>query len=297
MRRRALIRSVLAVRNHRNYRLRGDSRGRYRENVFGTVGREPVKRDPGIYPIGWPSRRSVSVIVEWPCERTRRESFRRRRDYGPGRRAFGCLWGYKRSDNVDAVVYVDINGHLHELAKAAGSWTDTDFTASPLVNAPLAPATALGATNCEAIAYVRTDNKNAVIYRGASNHLYEVASNFSSSPPWIVSDLTAFTGAPNAKNFSATPYIRSDSRNTIVYMATDNHIHKRGQKSFFNKPAIYSQPAARRSCPRLAPGATNVPTTSTLSCSSETTHPIPSCTSSHSTSGHCAGPGIRGVQA
>jgi hypothetical protein len=37
-------------------------------------------------------------------------------------------WGYKRSDNVDVVMYSDFSRHIHELARVGGSWSDNDFT-------------------------------------------------------------------------------------------------------------------------------------------------------------------------
>jgi len=135
-------------------------------------------------------------------------------------------WGYKRTDNVDAVMYIDTAGHIHEFARVAGSWIENDFTTLSFIRAPLGQTTANGGVHPEVLAYVRTDGKNTVIYRGADNHIYEIASNFSSSPSWIVSDLTVAAGAPNVGIDGPVPYIRSDGRNTIVYTATDNHIHE-----------------------------------------------------------------------
>ncbi len=143
-------------------------------------------------------------------------------------------WGYVRSDHVNAVMYVSMDQHLHEIAKngAGNTWVDTDFALQP-VAAPLASRGRLvggfsGELPPDAIGYVRTDGKNAIIYRGMDNHIYEVASNFGSSPPWVVSDLTGFTSAPAVGAGSAMPYIRSDSTptNAIVYAASDGHIHE-----------------------------------------------------------------------
>jgi hypothetical protein len=55
----------------------------------------------------------------------------------------------------------------------------------------------------------------------------EILSNFGSQPAWGVTNLTMQSGATvTVKMGSAFPYARTDSWNSIVYAATDNHIHE-----------------------------------------------------------------------
>ncbi len=130
-------------------------------------------------------------------------------------------WGYKRSDNNNAVVYASTDGHVHELVQSGstGPWGDTDFTV-----AFSAPAVSTGvATNV--VPYVRTDGINAYVYRSAGNHIIEITSNFGHTPAWLVNDLTSFTGGPSVSG-SVFAYIRSDSVNALVYVASDGHVHE-----------------------------------------------------------------------
>ena len=129
----------------------------------------------------------------------------------------------KRTDNANAIAFISTDQHFHEVSQSgtSGVWTDFDFHTSFGINAPLAANSSLNDSN----AYIRTDGKNIYIYRGSNNHIIEIASNFGSSPPWVASDLTAFTGAPNA-NGAIVPYVRADNVNALVYTATDGHVHE-----------------------------------------------------------------------
>jgi len=130
-------------------------------------------------------------------------------------------WGYKRTDNANTIVYISPDFHVHELGSG-----DVDFTTQFGINAPLAAAAPPTGPVPDIIGYIRSDNKNALVYRGSNNHVIEVRSNFTSSPPWLVTDLTTTSGGPNVGSGSAFPYIRTDGINSIVYIATDNHIHE-----------------------------------------------------------------------
>jgi hypothetical protein len=133
-------------------------------------------------------------------------------------------WGYHRHDGVDAAVYIDRNGHLHERTSA-----DVDFAVSFGINAPIAakaPSFGDGPVP-DVIGYVRSDNQSAIVYRSSIDHVIEVKSNFTGWPPWLVTDLTDTSGTDVLANRgSPFPYVRSDSLNTIVYIASDNHIHE-----------------------------------------------------------------------
>jgi hypothetical protein len=136
----------------------------------------------------------------------------------------GGPWGYKRTDNMDVVMYIDTSAHVREIARVNGVWEDGDFTTSSVVGAPLA---SVGASmKPDIFAYLRSDNRNTVLYVSVDFHIIEVASNFGSSPPWFVSDLTTFTGGPPLLIPSAMAYIRSDGKNAVVYVGSDNHIHE-----------------------------------------------------------------------
>jgi len=133
-------------------------------------------------------------------------------------------WGYVRSDGLAAVLYVDAQRHVHEIAASS----NLDLFAAAGINAPAAaPAEASGFVP-DVIGYVRSDNKSAIIYRSATNHVIELKSNFGGmgQPAWLVTDLTAASGASvTVGKGSAFPFVRSDSFNSIVYVGSDNRIH------------------------------------------------------------------------
>ena len=138
-------------------------------------------------------------------------------------------WGYLRADGVAAVLYIDVNRHVHEITPVSSPFntvfTDLDYNASPL-SAPLAAAAPVNGPVPDVIGYVRSDGRSAVVYRDTNNHVIEILRN-SGGPGWSVSDLTMTSGAQvTATKGSAFPYVRSDGYNTIVYIASDNHIHE-----------------------------------------------------------------------
>ena len=135
-------------------------------------------------------------------------------------------WGYLRADGVEAVLYIDVNRHVHEVRRSGTTFIDLDFTSTP-INAPL---TAWGQQNGplpDAIGYVRTGLKSAVIYRDSNNHVIELLHTPGANPAWVASDLTVLSGSQFiVGKGSAFPYARSDGYNTVVYVANDGHIHE-----------------------------------------------------------------------
>ena len=85
--------------------------------------------------------------------------------------------------------------------------------------------TAPNATASDPAVYVRSDDVNAVVYRGANNHIYEI-SLARGGTAWHFADLTSLTGAPSAAGDPAA-YVRSDHVNAVVFRGfVDNHIHE-----------------------------------------------------------------------
>jgi hypothetical protein len=123
-------------------------------------------------------------------------------------------WGYKRHDGPDIVTYIDQNGHIHE--RGSG---DTDFNTCCGINAPIAGSQ-------DVVGYVRSDAKSGLVYRSSADHVIEVKSNFSSSPPWLAQDLTTIAPATVTAKGNPFPYVRADGKTTIVYRGSDNHIHE-----------------------------------------------------------------------
>jgi hypothetical protein len=123
-------------------------------------------------------------------------------------------WGYKRHDGPDNILYLDFNGHPHEVGSQ-----DIDFTTSYGINAPAGIA-------ADIIGYARSDAKSGMVYRNTLKHVVEITSNFSGSPPWVANDLTTISGALYVAAGNAFPYVRSNGSSAIVYKGTDGHIHE-----------------------------------------------------------------------
>jgi hypothetical protein len=120
---------------------------------------------------------------------------------------------YRRSDNVNSVVYRGIDDHIHELYLPLGrSWLVDDL--SRRAGAPLAAGDPFG--------YIRCDSVNSVVYRGIDKHIHELYLEGSN---WLVGDLSAKTGAPQAAGDPAA-YCRSDDVSSVVYRGIDNDIHE-----------------------------------------------------------------------
>jgi hypothetical protein len=127
--------------------------------------------------------------------------------------------GYQHADGTNAVVFQTLaNNHLVEFERGIGAsaWSVVDLTAG--TNATAAAGKARG--------YVRSDYTTAVVYRGTDNDIHELSLPQGSSS-WQNYDLSALTGATAAAG-DPSPYVRSDSWNTVVYRGSDNHIHELG---------------------------------------------------------------------
>jgi hypothetical protein len=103
--------------------------------------------------------------------------------------AAGAPVGYVRSDDVNALVHRGADGHIYEIALPLGGadWHIEDL--SGRTDAPLAAGDPVG--------YVRSDNVNAVVYRGADDHIYEIALPLGGAD-WHVEDLSGRTDTPLA---------------------------------------------------------------------------------------------------
>ncbi|HEY7372202.1 MAG TPA: Kazal-type serine protease inhibitor family protein [Polyangia bacterium] len=131
-------------------------------------------------------------------------------------------WGYTRN-GIEAVLYLDTNLHVHEVAFESGVITsDTDFTNE--FGAPVADFES--PTVPDIIGYLRADGRSAMVYR-SGGQVIEILSDFGHQPAWVVNNLTIQSGATvTVKLGSAFPYVRTDGWTSIVYAATDNHIHE-----------------------------------------------------------------------
>jgi len=69
--------------------------------------------------------------------------------------------------------------------------------------------------------YVRSDQTNSVVYRGANNLIYELY--VSAGVSWDYNELSLISGAPYALG-DPVGYAGSDGRNSVVYRGADDHI-------------------------------------------------------------------------
>ncbi len=123
---------------------------------------------------------------------------------------------YVRSDQVNSVLYVGYDNHIHELYLAAGStaWQQGDlFPAS-------STSSSLQATG-HPTAYVRSDGVNSVAYRGVDNDIHELSLRPGGA--WQSADLVHLTNAHQAAGDPAA-YRRFDNVNSVVYRDVYGHI-------------------------------------------------------------------------
>ena len=119
---------------------------------------------------------------------------------------------YVREDAVNAALYRDGGGDIHELTLTAGGWSSADLSA--ITGAPAAAS--------DPSAYIRADRMTTVVYRGTDAHIRELSL---SNGGWSVGDLSAITGAPDGTG-GPSGYRRSDGTSSVVYRSTDNHIRE-----------------------------------------------------------------------
>jgi hypothetical protein len=126
--------------------------------------------------------------------------------------------GYVRGDGKTAVVYryfnTAANGyHIEELALTpGGGWTPTELNVAAYAPPVSAPRAEDGPHP-----YLRSDGASAVIYRDLNYHVQELRLPASQGSSWVVSDLTACTGAPFAET-SPIPYVRADGVDAVLYV-------------------------------------------------------------------------------
>jgi hypothetical protein len=124
---------------------------------------------------------------------------------------------YRRSDNGNSVLYRGFDNNIYELFLPLGG---SGWQLGNLTSLAGAPFSAAGRPAC----YVRSDNVNAVVYRGLDNHIYELWLP-DGGLTWRLEDLTEIAGAPHAAGDPAA-YVRSDQVNSIVYRGQDNHVYE-----------------------------------------------------------------------
>ena len=121
---------------------------------------------------------------------------------------------YARSDKVNSVVFRGFDNHIYELFLRLGaSQWEFGGSLSTLAGAPAAAGHPAG--------YARSDQINAVVYRGVDNHICELFL----AAGWRVNDLSAIAGAPLAAGDPAA-HVRHDRYNSVVYRGVDNHIYE-----------------------------------------------------------------------
>jgi hypothetical protein len=132
--------------------------------------------------------------------------------------AAGDPFGYVRTDGISAVVYRGIDNHVHELRLQSGTWRSADlFVAANAL--PSEPA-AVG----NPAAFVRGDGVSSVVYRGADNHIHELAlgGSWAAGDPWQIA--TANGDSPALANGDPYGVVRADGTTAIVYSGVDKHI-------------------------------------------------------------------------
>jgi hypothetical protein len=71
-------------------------------------------------------------------------------------------------------------------------------------------------------AYARSDGVNAVVYRGAGDHVFEL---YLVGTTWKTGDLTDITKAPAAAS-DPSPYARADGVSSVEYRSEDGHVRE-----------------------------------------------------------------------
>ena len=99
--------------------------------------------------------------------------------------ATSALEGYRLSDDSEHVLFIGIDGHVHELTHTGAGWVDNDLTT-------LAGASAVLPTATSALDGFRlSDDSEHVFFIGTDNHVHELY--FTAAAGWVDNDLTALT--------------------------------------------------------------------------------------------------------
>jgi len=125
---------------------------------------------------------------------------------GTASRAASEVWGYRRTDNANVVVYRGIDDHIHEMGHGLSTAFDSDLTTILAV-----PQNARGNPS----AFVRPGSVNAVDYVGADAHLREMTLLNGS---WSPSDLTDLSGYQSTPGTDPSGYVRSDGLGAVVFV-------------------------------------------------------------------------------
>jgi len=130
---------------------------------------------------------------------------------------------YTTNDKSIAVVYREIDGNLVQATIPAGAsgWTSDKLTA------PLGAPFAVG----DPAAYVRSDDTNAIVYRGSNGDLIELfffADSQAHPGPnrWLEKDLSIQSKQGKAPFAAGDPsvFVRNFDINSVVYRASDGHV-------------------------------------------------------------------------
>lgn len=119
------------------------------------------------------------------------------------------------------MVYRDYYGDIYEVYSRGGDWSIANLSLPNFFRTYRAPR-----AWSTPVAYVRSDGINCVVYVGTDRHIYEL-SQFGD---WQLKDLSLESGALASSVWAGpgTPaaYVRYDGTNSVVYVATDGHIHE-----------------------------------------------------------------------
>ena len=140
----------------------------------------------------------------------------------------GAPWGYRRADGVGAVLYVDMNRHVHEIPTLGFQLHRPRLH---LASDQRAPRIRRSVQRSHTGRHrVRAGGRGeARWFTGATPATSSSCSTFPAVLIWVVNDLTALSGSQFiVDRGSPFPYARSDSYNTIVYVANDAQVHELG---------------------------------------------------------------------
>lgn len=135
----------------------------------------------------------------------------------PGTSAISEPQGYfTLMDNTGRVVYLTVDGHVHEIHLPAGqTWRHSDLTVS--TGAPSGMGDPCGF-------YTFIDNTGRVVFLTADGHLHELY--LAPDQGWQHGDLTALTDAPPAVGSPVGYFTHPDNTSRVVYRSADGHVHE-----------------------------------------------------------------------
>jgi hypothetical protein len=118
-----------------------------------------------------------------------------------------------RPTNVNSVLFLDLDRHIHECSFVIGyGWSTSDLTQE--TSAP--PGDAVRPKS-----YTRADGKHAVVFSDSLGGLHEIVDDQG----WSLNTLMS----PAEPHIDFYPYLRSDGVNAIVCFGTDEHVWELSQ--------------------------------------------------------------------